>query len=150
MHVDNLNDGSSAPAQQPNELANDNVALNQPVESNQPTPEALAKMQYNLLFGSVVQQPEVPSQSQGSSSNQTAENLNLDSVLDSSLWEGSPMDFTNQSQELPNQQQEVQHQAYEVDSAQHAMEDDDLFGDIAFDQQSADSLTPLADFNAGN
>lgn len=134
----NLNDGGSAPAQQPNELVNDSVALNQPVESKQPTPEALARMQYNLLFGNVAQQPNFPSQLDGSSSDQTAENLNLDSVLDPSLWEDSPMDFTNQRQ------------ASEVDSAQRAMEDDDLFGDIDFDQQDADSLRQLAEFNSRN
>lgn len=166
LRVNNLNDGGSALAQQPNELVNDSVALNQPAESNQPTPEALARMQYNLLFGNVAQQPELPCQLDGSFSNQTAENLNLDSVLDPSLWEDSPMDFTNQSQEQPNQQQQavnqqrgvlqpvqgqsVHHEASEVDSAQRAMEDDDLFGDIDFDQQSGDSMTLLAEFNAGN
>lgn len=123
-------------------------------------------MQYNLLFGPVAQQPELPSQSKGTSSNQTAENLNIDSVLDSSLWEGSPMELTTQFQEQPNKQQQavnqqqevqqsvqgqsVQHQASEVDSAQRAMEDDDLFGDIDFDQQLTDMLKPLSEFNARN
>lgn len=159
--VTNLNDDGVLPDHQPTELVNDNLAPNKAAESNKPTPDALANMQYNLLFGPVLKQPDVPSQSQGSSSSQTVEPLNLDSVVDSSLFEDSSMDFTYQSQEQPSQQQqEVQQnvqeqQAPKVASAQQPMGDDDLFGDgnlenVDLERELAISLGPLMEFNARN
>lgn len=160
LPVNNLNDDGFLPDHQPSELVNNNVAPSQPVESNKPTPDALANMQYNLLFGPVLKQPDTPSQSQGSSSSQAVEPPNLDSVLDSSLFEDSPMEITYQSQEQPLQQEEVQQaiqeqQAFEVASTQQPMGDGDLFEDgnlehVDLEQELLASLGPLMEFNAQN
>lgn len=145
------NDGFT-PAHQPSGLVNDNVAPNQPADSSTSTPDAVAQMQYNLLLGPVLEQPNVPTKSQASSSSQAVETPNFNSSLNSSLTEGSTMDFTYQSQEQPFQQQ-----AFQVEPAQPAMGDDDLFGDgdidlanIDLEQELADSLAPLAEFNTLN
>lgn len=158
--MNNLNQGGSTQTHQPNELVNHNVAPSQPTEPNKPTPEEVSQMQYNLLFGPVLKQPEVPSQPQISSSSQAGAdgNLSREAVLDPALWGDSPMDFTYQAQGQPTQTQPVQNQSAEVQPAQQAVDDDDMFGDIDFEKQLelelekefAGSLEPAAEFNSRN
>lgn len=150
-----------------NESVNHNAAANQLGNSNKPTPDDVSKMQYNLLFGPVLNQPKLPGPSQAPGTSQAAGDLTLESMIDPALWEAAPMDFTYQSQaqtiqqpQAPPQQQEVQqtvqqhfhYQPAEVGPTQQAEgeDDSDLFGDIDFEQELANSLQPLVDFNARN
>lgn len=157
--INNLNRSGSVQTPQPNEPVNQNVAPSQPNEPNKPTPDELAKMQYNLLFGPVQKKPEAPSQPKIPSSRQAGAggNPSLNPVLDTSLWGYSPMDFTPQTQAQPTQSQSVQNQSAEAESAQQAVDDDDIFGEVDFDDfekqlelELADSLKPVADFNTRN
>lgn len=152
--INDLNHGGSFQPHQPNELVNHGVAPGQPSEPKKPTPEEVTEMQYNLFFGAILKQPDTPSQPQASSSSRAGGNPTPIPVLDTSLWGFSPMDHTDQTQGQPTQPQPVAHQSSEVESAQQAVDGDDMFGDLDFEQQLelelADSLAPVAEFNSQN
>lgn len=135
FHAGNLNYDGFVTTHPANEPVNQNAAANQLGNSNKPTPDDVSKMQYNLLFGPVLNQPKLPGPSQAPETSQAAGDLTLESIIDPALWEAAPMDFTYQSQaqtiqqpQAPPQQQEVQqtvqqhfhHQAAEVGPTQQA------------------------------
>lgn len=114
--IGNLNYDGSVVTHPANEPVNHNAAANQLVgNSNKPTPEDVSKMQYNLLFGPVLDQPELPGPSQTT-------------------------------------QQQFHYQPTEVGPTPQAEgeDDSDLFGDIDFEQELANSLQPLVEFNERN
>ncbi|KAL2292381.1 hypothetical protein FJTKL_09359 [Diaporthe vaccinii] len=152
--INDLNHGGSFQAHQPNELVNHGVTPSHPSEPKKPTPEEVTEMQYNLFFGPILKQPDTPSQPQASSSSRAGGNPTPIPVLDTSLWGFSPMDHTDQTQGQPTQPQPVAHQSAEVESAQQAVDGDDMFGDLDFEKQLelelADSLAPVAEFNSQN
>lgn len=164
-----LNDGGLDSAHHPNELDNHSVAYNQPVHSNKPTPDEVAKMQYNLFFGHLQEQPDAQNQPQDSSRSQAVGHFDFDSYIDPALSGDAPMNSTYQFQGQPIQQEEVpqitqqqqasqvqpiteqpvQHQSAEVDPAEQQADGFDLFGDQEFEQYWAD-LAPLMEFNQLN
>lgn len=167
FYAGNFNHDGFVATHPASEPVNHNAAANQLGSSNKPTPDDMSKMQYNLLFGPLLDHPKLPGPSQGPETSHAVGDLTLESMIDPALWEDAPMDFTYQSPvqtiqqpQAPPQQQEVQqtvqqhfhHQPAEIGPTQQAEgeDDSDLFGDIDFEQELAKSLQPLVDFNARN
>lgn len=141
------NHGGFIQNSQPDDLVNNNLIPNQIDGANNPSLDAAVTQNHGFEVPQF--ESDLSSLWTGFSSSNFMNGLDFDFSLNSLPQGDSSKDQQTIQQNQPAQEQHVQQQSAEGENADQVSNNDDLFGDIDYEQFAA-GLGPLARFNAEN